>query len=99
MAPKQSENEIPGKFLIKLPETVAGKVICIRDLAKTHLQGFTDGAKSHSVSVETPTPQALRESEVDAALVKTKEISYCHTACNLIQDKLECMMVFFFFLF
>lgn len=76
MAPKQSENEIPGKFLIKLLETVAGKVICIRDLVKTHLQGFTDGAKSHSLSVETPTPQASRESEVDAALAKTKEISY-----------------------
>lgn len=78
MAPKQSENEIPGKFLIKLPETVAGKVICIRDLVKTYLQGFTDGAQSHSVSVsvETPTPQSLRESEVDAALAKTKGISY-----------------------
>ncbi len=51
---------------------MAGKVICIRDLVKTHLQGSTDGAKSHSVSVETPTPQALRESAVDAALAKTK---------------------------
>lgn len=34
MAPKQSENEMPGKFLIKLPETVAGIDICIRDLVK-----------------------------------------------------------------
>lgn len=63
MAPKQSENEIPGKFLIKLPETMAGKVICIRDLVRAHLQGSTDAAKNHSASVETPTPQALRESE------------------------------------
>lgn len=55
---------------------MAGKVICIRDLVKAHLQGSTDGAKSHSVSVETPTPQALRESAVDAALAKTKGISY-----------------------
>lgn len=34
MALKQSENEMPGKFLIKLPETVAGIDICIRDLVK-----------------------------------------------------------------
>lgn len=76
MAPKQSENEMPGKFLIKLPETVAGIDICIRDLVKAHIQGFIDGAKSHSVSVETPTPQTLRESEVDAAQAKTNGISY-----------------------
>lgn len=55
---------------------MAGKVICIRDLVKAHLQGSTDGAKSHSVSVETPTPQASRESAVDDALAKTKGISY-----------------------
>jgi len=60
MAPKQSENKMPGKILIKLPETVADIEICIRALVKAHTQGFIDGAKSHSVSVETPTPQALR---------------------------------------
>lgn len=67
-APKQSQ--IPGKklsmeqFLRKLPETVvkAGKVISIRDSVKTHLQGFPDGAKSHSATtVETSALQALRE--------------------------------------
>jgi len=50
---------MPGKILIKLPETVADIEICIRALVKAHTQGFIDGAKSHSVSVETPTPQAL----------------------------------------
>ncbi len=55
---------------------MAGNAICIRDLVKAHLQGSTDGAKSHSVSVETPTPQALRGSAVDASQAKTKGISY-----------------------
>ncbi len=55
---------------------MAGNAICIRDLVKAHLQGSTDDAKSHSVSVETPTPQALRGSAVDAAQAKTKGISY-----------------------
>ncbi|XP_018974910.2 UBX domain-containing protein 11 isoform X2 [Cyprinus carpio] len=74
-APKQSQ--IPGKklsmeqFLRKLPETVVkeGKVISIRDSIKTHLLGFPDGGKSHSVTtVETSALQALRERETDSSL-------------------------------
>ncbi|XP_067304254.1 UBX domain-containing protein 11 [Pseudorasbora parva] len=70
-APKQSQ--IPGKkmsmeqFLRKLPETVvkAGKVISIRDSVKAHLQGFPDGAKSHSApTVETSALRNLKESEI-----------------------------------
>ncbi|XP_026861169.2 UBX domain-containing protein 11 isoform X2 [Electrophorus electricus] len=53
------------QFLKKLPKSVvkAGKVINIRSSLKTHLEGYADGAKIHSVTVvETPVLQALRES-------------------------------------
>ncbi|XP_048010117.1 UBX domain-containing protein 11 isoform X1 [Megalobrama amblycephala] len=74
-APKQSQ--IPGRklsmeqFLRKLPESVvkAGKVISIRDSVKAHLQGFPDGANSHTATtVETSALGALRERETDFTL-------------------------------